>query len=311
MPVVWTLVAIVALLGAAHASQAVYRWAFADGGSGELSRRIRTWWIIALPLAGALVLGAPAVTVVFALASFVALKEFVTLSPDNAADRKTVFWAYVTVPWQYLWVWIELYSAFLVYVPVYVFAFFSLRILLGGGAQNFTARIGRLFWGIMATVYSLSHAAYLWHLGPKIGAPAGGAGLVLFLLLLVQFNDVAQFCCGKLLGGPKIAPRVSPGKTWSGLIGGVFVTTALAYLLGPLLTPFGDIGAAGAGALIALSGFVGDIVVSAVKRDAGVKDAGHILPGHGGILDRVDSLLLAAPLFFHFVRYLYVPGDMP
>jgi phosphatidate cytidylyltransferase len=183
-------------------------------------------------------------------------------------------------------------------------------MLVGGGTHEFTARIGRLFWGIMATVYSLSHAAYLWHLGPEIGAPAEGAGLVLFLLMLGQFNDVAQYCCGKALGGPKVVPRVSPGKTWSGMIGGAAMTTALAVLLGPLLTPFGVAGAAGAGTLIALSGFAGDIVVSAVKREAGVKDAGHIFPGHGGILDRADSLLLSAPLFFHFVRYLYLPGAM-
>ena len=127
----------------------------------------------------------------------------------------------------------------------------------------------------------------------------------LFLLLLTELNDVAQYCWGKLLGKHKISPTVSPNKTMEGFIGGVLTTVPLAMLLAPWLTPFSSLDAVLAGALIAVAGFFGDLSLSALKRDLGIKDSGNLLPGHGGILDRVDSLTYTAPLFFHFTRYYY------
>jgi phosphatidate cytidylyltransferase len=156
---------------------------------------------------------------------------------------------------------------------------------------------------LMTTVFSLSHMAFLLVL-PTAGNPvAGGAGLLLYLLFLTQFNDVAQYVWGKLLGRRRVIPRVSPNKTWEGLLGGVTTTVALAVVLAPWLTPFATVEAAVAGLIIGAAGFAGDVTISAVKRDLGVKDSGSLLPGHGGILDRIDSLTFTAPLFFHFVWY--------
>ncbi|WP_280138515.1 phosphatidate cytidylyltransferase [Methyloceanibacter methanicus] len=104
-----------------------------------------------------------------------------------------------------------------------------------------------------------------------------------------------------------MTPRVSPKKTWEGLIGGVLTTVALGTVLGPYLTPMDAPWSALAAAVVGVSGFLGDINISAVKRDLGVKDAGGLIPGHGGILDRVDSLTYAAPAFFHFFRYFFTP----
>ena len=140
---------------------------------------------------------------------------------------------------------------------------------------------------------------------PAKGFSAGGAGLVLFLVFLTQFNDVAQYVWGKLFGKHKIVPKVSPNKTWQGFLGGVFTTTVCAVLLSGLLTPLSLPMAVAAGLLISISGFIGDVTISALKRDIGVKDSGSLLPGHGGILDRVDSLTYTAPLFFHFIHYFY------
>jgi phosphatidate cytidylyltransferase len=158
---------------------------------------------------------------------------------------------------------------------------------------------------LMATVFSLSHLAFLLAL-PEGGNPAGGgAGLVLFLVFLTEFNDVAQYVWGKLFGRHKIVPKVSPNKTWEGFLGGVATSAVCAWLLAPLLTPLSLEHSLAVGFIIPLAGFVGDVVVSAVKRDIGVKDSGSLLPGHGGILDRIDSLTYTAPLFFHFIRYFY------
>jgi phosphatidate cytidylyltransferase len=141
-----------------------------------------------------------------------------------------------------------------------------------------------------------------------LGATAallGGPALVLYLVFLTQFNDVAQFLFGKSFGRHKVVPKVSPGKTWEGLLGGVATTVTLAVVLAPWLTPLRRAESVAAGVMIGLGGFLGDIVISALKRDLGIKDSGSLLPGHGGILDRIDSLTYTAPLFFHYVYYLH------
>jgi phosphatidate cytidylyltransferase len=134
---------------------------------------------------------------------------------------------------------------------------------------------------------------------------AGGTGLVLYLLVLTEFNDIAQYVWGKLLGRRKVVPTVSPGKSWAGLLGGVASTFVVAVLLAPWLTPLAVNHACVVGILIGLGGFFGDVTISALKRDLGIKDSGSVLPGHGGILDRVDSLTFTAPLFLHFIRWHY------
>ena len=165
-------------------------------------------------------------------------------------------------------------------------------------------KAGTVHWGMMTTVFSVSHVAFLLVLPDEVNPNGGGAGLVLFLVFLTEFNDVAQYLFGKALGRRKAIPTVSPGKTVEGLIGGVATTIFLAWLLAPWLTFFDTRESLIAGTMIGLAGFVGDVVMSAVKRDIGVKDSGELLPGHGGILDRLDSLTYTAPLFFHFVWYL-------
>ena len=139
------------------------------------------------------------------------------------------------------------------------------------------------------------------------GFAAGPQGLLLYLVLLTQLNDVFQFLAGKTFGRHRITPVISPKKTWEGFLGGVLLTTPLAVAL-RFLTPLSVPLAVGAGLLISVFGFVGDVVVSAVKRDVGVKDSSDAIPGHGGVLDRIDSLCYAAPLFFHYVRFFHYPG---
>ncbi|MES1988716.1 MAG: phosphatidate cytidylyltransferase, partial [Pseudomonadota bacterium] len=194
---------------------------------------------------------------------------------------------------------------FIIFIPVYMFLLMPLRMLIGGETQGFLKAVGTLHWGLMTTVFSLSHAAYLLALPNQVNPAAGSAGILLFLVFLTQFNDIMQYVWGKLLGSIKVIPKVSPNKTLGGLLGGIATTTLLAWLLAPYLTPLVGWEPLAAGVLIGLAGFVGDVSISAVKRDLGIKDTGNLIPGHGGILDRVDSLTYTAPLFFHFVYYLH------
>jgi phosphatidate cytidylyltransferase len=216
-----------------------------------------------------------------------------------------LFWAYVTVPLQYYWVGTGWYGMFIIFIPVYAFLFLPMRMVIVGETRQFLHAAGALHWGLMTTVFSLSHLAFLLALPEDKNPAGGGAGLVLFLVFLTEFNDVAQYVWGKSLGRHKIIPKVSPNKTWEGFLGGVATSVLSAWLLAPWLTPLNLQDALIVGVMIPLAGFVGDVVISAVKRDIGVKDAGSLLPGHGGILDRVDSLTYTAPLFFHFLRYFY------
>lgn len=156
----------------------------------------------------------------------------------------------------------------------------------------------RIWW---MTVFALSHAAWLLML-PTTNIQ-GGALLVLFLLALTESNDIAQYLWGKSCGRRKVVPKVSPGKTLEGLMGGVITIMIASLIIGPLLTPLNTLQALLAGLLIGISGFCGDVVMSAIKRDIGVKDSGKLLPGHGGLLDRIDSLIFTAPVFFYFIRY--------
>jgi phosphatidate cytidylyltransferase len=178
---------------------------------------------------------------------------------------------------------------------------------LRGETQGFLRAVGTLSWGLMMTVFTLSHMALLLVAGDAVNPVAGGLGLLFFLVMLCQFNDVAQFTWGMLFGRHKVTPTVSPKKTWEGLIGGIATTTLAAALIGPYLTPMDWQWSAVAVLVIGVSGFLGDIAMSAMKRDLGVKDASGLIPGHGGILDRVDSLTYAAPIFTHFLRYFFFP----
>ena len=221
------------------------------------------------------------------------------------ADRRVVFWAFLAIPVQFYWVAIGWYGMFIIFIPVYLFLLIPARMVLIGETQGFLKAAGTLHWGLMITVFSISHAAYLLALPENPAAPAGGAGLLFYLVFLSQFNDVAQYTWGKLFGKHPVVPKVSPKKTVEGLLGGVLTTTLIGWLIAPYLTPLSGWWALLAGLIIGLSGFFGDVVISAVKRDIGVKDSGTLIPGHGGIMDRIDSLTFTAPLFFHFLYYLY------
>ena len=270
----------------------------------NLNARTKAWWVMVGIFAAALALGRTGTIVLFGLLSFLALREFVTLTPTRPGDHRTLFWAFfVFTPLQYMMVSSGWYGLFSILIPVYAFLFVPLRSAAAGDCERFLERTAKIQWALMVCVYCLSHAPALLTL--EIPGYAGqGAKLLFFLVVVAQISDVLQYVWGKTLGRHRIAPLVSPNKTWEGFIGGIASATGIGAALW-WITPFTPWQAAGMALAIALMGFAGGLVMSAIKRDRGVKDYGALIEGHGGVMDRIDSLCFAAPVFFHLTRYYF------
>jgi len=208
---------------------------------------------------------------------------------------------YIAIPIQYYLIGIEWYGLFVIFIPVYGFLLLPAITALAGDTSNFLERSTKIQWGLMLTVFCLSHAPALMLLNIP-GYEGQNLMLLFYLLLIVQMSDVLQYVFGKLFGKRLLAPQVSPSKTVEGLIGGGLAATILGTAL-YWITPFTPLQAAGLSAMIVMCGFLGGLALSAVKRSLGAKDWGQMIEGHGGILDRLDSVVFAAPIFFHVVRY--------
>jgi len=302
--VLWTLGAIVALLVVATVVVALMRRGDA-GRHVELAARVNSWWTLVFVFAVAIAFRRSVAIGFFAILSFLALKEYLSLVPTRRADRRVLFFVYLCVPVQYIWIGMHWYNLFLIFIPVWAFLGIATLMVLRGDTKDFLRAAGTIQWGLMTMVFGLSHLAYLLVLPDGKTVPAHGAALLLFVVLLTELNDVAQYLWGKSLGRRKVIESVSPKKTVEGLVGGALTTTLLAFLLAPCLTPLTRGDSIAVGLMIGFGGFLGDVTISAVKRDIGVKDTGSMIPGHGGILDRIDSLLFTGPLFFHFMAFFY------
>jgi phosphatidate cytidylyltransferase len=269
---------------------------------GNLNARIKAWWVMVALIGLAFALGKAGVIALFGLASFAALREFLTLTRTRRGDHLALAAAFfVVLPLQYYLISIEWYGLYSILIPVYVFLLLPIVAALRGDTANFMRRIAEVQWGLMISVYCVSHVPALTTL-PIPGFADRSLLLIAFLILVVQSSDVLQYVWGKLLGRHQIAPSLSPSKTVEGFAGGV----ASATLLGAALwwiTPFSPWQAAIMALVINLMGFCGGLVMSAIKRDRGVKDWGQMIEGHGGMLDRLDSVIFAAPIFFHLTRY--------
>ncbi len=269
----------------------------------ELRLRIKSWWWMIAIVFISLTFSLETAIIFFAFLSFLALKEFLSIIQIRHVDRRAIFWVYLAIPVQYYWVSIEWYGMFIIFIPIFLFLFIPIRLVIIGETNGFINSASVIHWAAMLTVFSISHIAYLLTL-PIQNELAGNIGPVLFLLFMTQFNDVSQYVFGKLFGKNKIIPKVSPNKTWEGFIGGVITVTLLSGFIAPYLTSLDIFYGFMAGFIISIFGFFGDVVISSVKRDINIKDTGTLIPGHGGILDRLDSILYTAPIFFHFLYYV-------
>jgi phosphatidate cytidylyltransferase len=286
----------------------IFRRTLTSEGSAKvvanLNARVFAWWVMVGVFGTAVLLGKTTTMVLFGLMSFLALREFITLTPTKPGDHRALFWAFfVITPLHYWTLASGWYAMTVLLIPVYAFLFIPIRCALAGDSTDFLARTAKIQWGLMVCVYFVSYAPGLLLLDIA-GYERQSAKLLLFLVCVVQLSDVFQYVWGKLLGRHPIAPRLSPSKTIEGFLGGGLSAVALGAALWKI-TPFTPLQAAGMAAIIVLMGFFGGLVMSAIKRDRGVKDYGELLPGHGGMMDRIDSLCFAAPVFFHAVRYWF------
>ncbi len=319
---VWLVLGVIFLALAAGTLIRLITLARSANRAGRPRERLRslgTWWVLFLLLVTIVVLGRPAAVVLFAMASLQGLREYRHLTQRRIVATRLWWWAYLAVPIHYALVYDGATWLFFTFIPVWVFVVLLTSLVATGKTSDFLEQSGITFLGLMQIVFLLSHAALVMSLPANAHFPSGTIGLFVYLIVLTESNDIAQAIWGRRFGRRKIVPLVSPNKTWEGMLLGTATTTVLAVVLAGPLTPFVDFPtsmeppgltipyfpAAMVGLLIAIGGFFGDITISAMKREVGAKDSGDLLPGQGGILDRIDSLTFTAPLFFYFIYFLY------
>ena len=267
----------------------------------ELVVRTNSWWKMAIGIT--VVATAPAIigTIVLAYVVFVALREMLSIIPLRTADRTVLVASYIAIPIQFYLAYKNYYYLFQIFIPLVMFISISVILVLTGETNRIGRSMAIIPTTLMLTVYMPSHMVLLFHVSVP-GFTVGAGGLIIFLIMITAFNDIFQFTWGKLLGKRKILPRISPNKTWVGFIGGVFTSGVLGGALS-FLTPLDYINCFYIGLSLSIIGFIGDSIISAVKRDLKIKDTDDLIPGHGGAMDRLDSIVLTTPTFYHLLIF--------
>lgn len=265
--------------------------------------RVQSWWGMVALIGGAALLGKIGLTILFAFASFAAMREFLTLTTKAQADHLSLALAFfVILPLQYLFVAAEWSGMYAVFIPVYAFLLLPIVSALRGNADRFLVRVAETQWGLMITVFCVSHVPALMNL--QLGDDGErSALLVVFLVMVVQLGDLLEYFFGRRIGKTRIAIGLSP-KTWEGVACGVACAMAIGGVLS-WITPFGVLGAALMAGVASLVGMFGNLVIAAIKRERGIKDWSHLIPGQGGFVDQLDSVVFAAPVFYHLSRFFW------
>ena len=269
-----------------------------------VNARLRGWWGMTVVYLCSTLLGQSSTYVLFGLSSFWALREFITLTPTRRADHRALFLSFfVVIPLQYYLLAIDWFGFFVVFIPVYVFLLLPARSAVAGDCGKFLERAAKIQWGLMVCVYCLSYTPAILTL--KIpGYEGESAKLLFWLVLVVETNDVLQFLWGQTIGRHKIAPTVSLNRTWEGFVGGTVCAVGLGVALYHV-TPFSPLAAAWMSLAICGMGFAGGMTMSAIKRDLGIRAFGVGFVGAGGLLDRIEALCFASPIFFHLTRFYF------
>lgn len=269
----------------------------------NLNQRINAWWVMSIILLIAMLIGTVGTIILFVFISFCALRECITITPTQLADHQALFWCFfIFLPLQYLLIALNYYTIFVVFIPVFVFLFVATRIAINGDTVDFLGRVAKIQWSMMIAVYCISYIPALLLLNDD-GDQSRNYKLIMFLVIVVEISDVLQYVFGKLFGKRAIVPKLSPNKTVEGFLGGILMASLIGMSLW-WITPFNVWQAGLCSLIMTLLGFCGGLCMSAIKRDRGVKDFGAIIEGHGGMMDRIDSLCFVAPVYFQIMYYL-------
>ncbi|MDD5269741.1 MAG: phosphatidate cytidylyltransferase [Candidatus Omnitrophica bacterium] len=280
-----------------------------NGQWSELVARTKSWWVMAAVFLAAIALDNRKFSILFfCILSLWATKEYLNIVRIPEWHKPAIIWSYIIIAMQYYWIMVDWYGMFLIFIPIYAFLFISTRIMLTNKPDLFLGTTAKIQWGLLAFGLGLSHLGYLINTPEYASLKIDGRTLLLFLVIMTELNDVAQYFWGKLLGKHKILSLVSPKKTWEGFVGGIITVVFVGFAIN-FLSPFKTFREIVlVSFVISICGFFGDVVMSAIKRDLSVKDFSAAIPGHGGILDRIDSICFTAPVFFHIIRYWYWPA---
>lgn len=262
-------------------------------------------WLVMVPLiAISLLIGRAGVICFFALVAIVAFTEYARatgLHRDVAMTFTSlggiVLIAAITLardPATGEAGWYELFMT----VPVFVGVALVLVSILRNRPEGQLKAIALSLFGFIWIGWMLGHTAFLAN-------TRNAYGYLIYLLFAVEINDVAAYVCGKLFGRKPLCTNVSPWKTREGALGAVVISALFPLAVRFALPEFSAIECVLAGLIVGIGGHLGDLSISIIKRDVGVKDMGTLIRGHGGVLDRIDSLLFTAPLFFHFTRFTH------
>lgn len=296
----FTLVLIFAALSVIHVLYLVVSKLQKDKDYTGIGFRIRTWWGMLFIFCLATLSNSVVSLLSLMVLSFFALKEYFSMIRTRKADRRLFLWAYLSIPLQFYWIYIEWYGMFIIFIPVYVFLLLPIPRLINKGTLGFLRGVSAVQWGLMLMVFGLSHLAYF-----QFATPEYGAGLVLFLVVLTQLNDAVHYLASLYIGKHRIVPTANPHLTWEGFVCAFVVTTAVSYLSYSHLTPLNPAFGYLSGMLISLSGFFGSLTVSVLKRDLLIGDDDKFAALQKSYLSRVDSLAYTAPVFFHVIRYYF------
>jgi phosphatidate cytidylyltransferase len=296
------LLAIASIIGRILASRAKSESSMST--IENLNQRVNAWWGMVIIFFVSYLLGGNATVILFGFISLFALREFITLTPTRLGDHNALFSAFfILIPLQYVLIGTHWYSLFTLLIPVYAFLLLPAIAVLSQDTDAFLERAAKIQWGVMICVYCISHAPALLLLDLE-GFKGQNALLLFYLVFVVQMSDVLQYVFGKLFGKHKVAPLVSPSKTVEGLLGGGLSATLIGGCMF-WMTPFSFWQSLLMSLVIVVMGFLGGLVMSAIKRSLSAKDWGTMIKGHGGMLDRMDSICFAAPIFFHLTRYFF------
>tara|TARA_B100000427_G_C15512320_1_gene596782 strand:+ start:664 stop:1617 length:954 start_codon:yes stop_codon:yes gene_type:complete len=271
----------------------------------EMMLRTKSWWGMCFVFLFASTVHPTVTYIGLAFLSFFALREIYTLLELRDADRSTLLVCYLSIPIQYYFAYQGWYTMFLIFIPVFMFVIIPFLLVLSGDSNDIIRSMCILPTSLMLGVFGISHLGLLVSFPEMNTDDISGKALLLFLIFITEANDIMQFIFGKIFGRNRILPEISPNKTWEGFIGGVVSTTIIGYYMG-FLTPLNTWQLILISFCISVLGFMGDAIISAVKRDFGVKDMSDSIPGHGGFLDRIDSLSTTSSPFFHLIYFMII-----